>query len=169
MEPGHPRGHAGAVDAIVVVDQVPGMLAPGRGLDQLAPDPGRGGVSGHVEVEQAAGGPPGIFPQLADELQLTAQANAVRERWIGSVRREALAWLLSTGERHLWQVLSEYVNHYNVARPHRSLWLRAPLGGEDSGQPIGEVVCRSGLGGLLHEYCVRRRDPRTDFLHPTPR
>ena len=30
------------------------MLAPGRGLDHLAPDPGRGRVGGHLEVEQAA-------------------------------------------------------------------------------------------------------------------
>jgi putative transposase len=80
------------------------------------------------------------------------RANAVCERWIGSARHEALDWWLITGERHLWQVLSEYVEHYNVARPHRSLGLRAPLGGEDSGQPTGEVVCRSRLGGLLHEY-----------------
>jgi putative transposase len=80
------------------------------------------------------------------------RANAVCERWIGSARREALDWLLITGERHLRQVLSEYVEHYNLARPHRSLGLRAPLGEEDSGQPIGEVVRRSRLGGLLHEY-----------------
>jgi putative transposase len=80
------------------------------------------------------------------------RANAACERWIGSVHREALDWLLIAGERHLWQVLSEYVQHYNLARPHRSLGLRAPLGEEDSGQPIGEVVCRSRLGGLLHEY-----------------
>ncbi len=55
------------------------------------------------------------------------RANAVCEGWIGSARREALDWLLIAGERHLWQVLSEYVEHYNVARPHRSLGLRAPM------------------------------------------
>jgi hypothetical protein len=53
-EPGDPSGEVGAVDAIAVVDQVAGVLAPGRGLDHLAPDPGRGRMSGHVEVEQAA-------------------------------------------------------------------------------------------------------------------
>jgi len=36
------------------MDQVAGLLAPGRGLDHLAPDPRRGRVGGHVEVEQAA-------------------------------------------------------------------------------------------------------------------
>jgi putative transposase len=80
------------------------------------------------------------------------RANAVCERWIGSARREALDWLLIAGERHLGRVLSEYVEHYNLARPHRSLGLRAPLAGEEAGQPLGEVVCRSRLGGLLREY-----------------
>jgi hypothetical protein len=36
------------------MDQVAGVLAPGRGLDHLAPDPSGGGVGGHVEVKQAA-------------------------------------------------------------------------------------------------------------------
>jgi putative transposase len=76
----------------------------------------------------------------------------VCERWIGSARREALDRLLIAGERHLGRVLSEYVEHYNLARPHRSLGLRAPLVGEEAAQPMGEVVCRSRLGGLLNEY-----------------
>ena len=39
--------------AFAVVDQVR-RVAPGRGLDHLAPDPGGGRVGGHAEVEQAA-------------------------------------------------------------------------------------------------------------------
>jgi putative transposase len=81
------------------------------------------------------------------------RANAVCERWIGSARREALDFLLLiTCDRHLQRVLAEYIEHYNLARPHRSLGLRAPLGEEDPGRPIGKVVCRSRVGGLLHEY-----------------
>jgi putative transposase len=60
--------------------------------------------------------------------------------------------MLITGERHLGRVLTEYVEHYNLARPHRSLGLRAPLGREEPGRPIGRVVCRSRLGGPLREY-----------------
>src|SRR5215472_4342720 len=52
-QPGDAGGEADAVDAIAVVDQEPGVLAPGRGLDHLAPDPGGGRVGGHVEVAQA--------------------------------------------------------------------------------------------------------------------
>ena len=49
------------------------------------------------------------------------RANAIAERWIASARRECLDRMLITGERHLRLVLSEYVDHYNVHRPHRTL------------------------------------------------
>jgi transposase len=48
-------------------------------------------------------------------------ANAVAERWVGSVRRECLDQLLIVGCRQLVGVLGVYVEHYNRHRPHRSL------------------------------------------------
>jgi putative transposase len=48
-------------------------------------------------------------------------ANAVAERWVGSVRRECLDQLLIVGYRQLAGVLRVYVEHYNRHRPHRSL------------------------------------------------
>src|SRR5207248_9706594 len=45
------------------------------------------------------------------------RANAHAERWVGTVRRECLDWLLIVGRRHLEQVLREYADHYNTARP----------------------------------------------------
>jgi len=81
------------------------------------------------------------------------QANAFAERWVGSVRRECLDWLLITGDRHLRHVLREYADHYNAARPHRSLRLLPPLGppaGHDIGQGI--IRRRERLSGVLHEY-----------------
>src|SRR3712207_8401395 len=35
------------------------------------------------------------------------RANAVAERWVGTVRRDCLDWLLILGQRHLEQVLGE--------------------------------------------------------------
>src|SRR3954454_15055385 len=49
------------------------------------------------------------------------RANAIAERWIGTVRRECLDHMLITGRRHLAAVLREFVDHYNTHRPHRSL------------------------------------------------
>ena len=79
-------------------------------------------------------------------------ANCYAERWVGSVRRECLDWLIILGRRHLERVLSEYVDHYNGARPHRGLQLHAPNGEFKAVPARGEVECHSRLGGLLHEY-----------------
>jgi putative transposase len=81
------------------------------------------------------------------------KANAIAERWVGTVRRECLDWLLITGERHLRQVLREYATHYNGARPHRACGLHPPLGPPSPpANPGGAVYRRDRLGGLLHEY-----------------
>jgi putative transposase len=80
------------------------------------------------------------------------QANAFADRWVGTVRRECLDWLLITGERHLRHALREYADHYNVARPHRALRLCPPL---PRGQPltsVGPVLRHDRLGRQLHEY-----------------
>ena len=57
------------------------------------------------------------------------RANAIAERFIGTLRRECLDHLLITGPRHLDVVLREYVQHFNTHRPHRSLDQRPPAGG----------------------------------------
>ena len=49
------------------------------------------------------------------------RANAIAERFIGTLRRECLDHLLITGPRHLDVVLREYLQHFNTHRPHRSL------------------------------------------------
>jgi putative transposase len=49
------------------------------------------------------------------------KANAFAERWVGTVRRELLDWLLIVSRRQLEHVLRIYVDHYNTHRPHRAL------------------------------------------------
>jgi putative transposase len=83
-------------------------------------------------------------------------ANAIAERWVGTVRRECLDHLLIAGRRQLLRVLHLYVRHYNRHRPHRSLDLSAPERSER--QAIAEppaakqIHRRDVLGGLIHEY-----------------
>jgi putative transposase len=81
------------------------------------------------------------------------RANAIAERFIGTLRRECLDHLLITGPRHLDIVLREYVQHFNTHRPHRSLDQRPPAGGSPprSGAAI-HALRRVRLGGLLDEY-----------------
>jgi transposase InsO family protein len=85
------------------------------------------------------------------------KANAVAERWIRTVRRECLDWLLIVSRRHLERVLRIYEKHYNHQRPHRSLDLQAPM--PPASQPSmcsrrgpRDVRRRDRLGGLIHEY-----------------
>jgi putative transposase len=82
------------------------------------------------------------------------RANAIAERWISSARRECLDRMLITGERHLRLVLGEYIEHYNVHRPHRTL-SQAPPAGRDrppTMDPNVRVLRRDRLGGLIREY-----------------
>jgi putative transposase len=83
----------------------------------------------------------------------TPRANARCERWVSSVRRECLDWLLILNRRHLEAVLAEYVEHYNWHRPHRSLQLRAPRGPNALPKVTGgQVVRRTRVQGLINEY-----------------
>ena len=46
------------------------------------------------------------------------RANAIAERWIGSLRRELPDRTLIVNRRHLERVLAVYLDHYNTHRPH---------------------------------------------------
>jgi len=81
------------------------------------------------------------------------RANAIAERFIGTLRRECLDHVLIAGRRHLTAVLSEYVRHYNAHRPHRSLHQHPPAGGmPPHSAAASRVLRRDRLGGLIHEY-----------------
>jgi hypothetical protein len=80
------------------------------------------------------------------------RANAFAERWVGTIRRECLDWLLVLGPRHLEQAVREYLRHYNATRPHRALRLRPPLPRRQPAKPGGPVLRHDRLGGVLHEY-----------------
>ncbi len=82
------------------------------------------------------------------------RANAYAERWVGTVRRELLDWMLIFGCRQLRYVLGVYVDHYNVHRPHRALGQAPPLGPGEPAivGPAERVIRRDRLSGLIHEY-----------------
>ena len=80
------------------------------------------------------------------------RANSHIERQIGSTRRECLDWLLILNRRHLERVLTEWLEHYNTARPHRGLDLQTPIARSDRVVRSGPVRCDERLGGLLREY-----------------
>jgi putative transposase len=87
------------------------------------------------------------------------RANAICERMIGTMRREVLDRLLNVNENHLRQVLTEYLLHYNTARPHRALGQLAPAQADtEPPEPINlaehRIRRKQILGGLTHEYQI---------------
>jgi|NGEPerStandDraft_6_1074524.scaffolds.fasta_scaffold46155_2 putative transposase len=48
------------------------------------------------------------------------RANAFADRFVGTVRRECFDRMLVFHRGHLERILSEFVDHYNNHRPHRS-------------------------------------------------
>ena len=86
------------------------------------------------------------------------RANAICERIIGTLRRELLDRLLIVNEHHLRQVLTEYLQHYNTARPHRALGQLPPAQADTRPPQINlaehRIRRKQVLGGLTHEYQV---------------
>jgi len=80
------------------------------------------------------------------------RANAYAERWVRSVRAECLDWILIWNRRHLEQVLSAHVDHYNRARPHRGIGLEVPVAPDKVPPCTGPIERVDVLGGLIHEY-----------------
>jgi hypothetical protein len=81
------------------------------------------------------------------------RANAIAERWIGSLRRELLDRILIVNRWQLEHVLTIFVDHYNTHRPHRALD-QAPPARTTALHPPDEgavVHRRQRLGGLINE------------------
>jgi hypothetical protein len=83
-------------------------------------------------------------------------ANAFAERWVGTIRRDCLDWLLIASRRQLEHILRVYTEHYNTHRPHRALGLKPPTPGPRlqlvGANPPDQIRRRERLGGLIREY-----------------
>jgi len=89
------------------------------------------------------------------------QANAYCERFIGTVRRECLDWMIPLNERHLRSILAEWISHYNGERPHSALGPGLP--NDPTHQTAltvhripttHRVAASARLGGLHHHYLL---------------
>ena len=85
------------------------------------------------------------------------KANAICERFLGSVKWECLDHVLVLNQYQLKRILKEYQDYYNQQRPHQGIEQRIP-GKVDENQPApnyhlkGEVVSTPVLNGLFHNY-----------------
>jgi transposase InsO family protein len=91
--------------------------------------------------------------EILKSAQQTPRMNAHTERFIRTARAECTDRLLIYNEQHLRHVLAKYAEHYNPARPHRALQLRAPSDDPDV-IPLHaqRIESRDALDGLIHEY-----------------
>jgi putative transposase len=121
-----------------------GFLAPGQ---YLIHDRDRKYCSVFQHTIEAAGVTRVLLPARSPNL------NAYAERWVRSVKNEALSRLILFGERSLQHALTEYVAHYHAERPHQGkdnvLLFPVPTQGRGGDGPI---QCQERLGGLLKYY-----------------
>jgi putative transposase len=80
------------------------------------------------------------------------RANAFAERFVRTAREGCLDHLLIVSRRHLKSVLTEYVRHYNQARPHRGLHLAQPIPPDNTPRTDAPIHRRDVLGDVIHEY-----------------
>ncbi len=78
-------------------------------------------------------------------------ANAICERFVGSLRRECLDHMLVLNQKHLNVITRDYVEYYNKSRPHQGLAQRIPIPPDDP-PASGKVIALPVLGGLHHDY-----------------
>ena len=76
-------------------------------------------------------------------------ANAVAERWVGTLRRACVHHIIPLNARHLQRIVQAFVADSNETRPHRPLALHPPAGPR-APQRHGRVVAPPMLGGLQH-------------------
>ena len=82
-------------------------------------------------------------------------ANAFAERWIGTLRRELLDRTIIWNQRQLEHLVTDYIDHYNAHRPHRSLNQRLPASTKPpnaNGQQQLRIIRAARCGGLINEY-----------------
>lgn len=102
----------------------------------------------------------GAFHRQARALQIEQVLTAPRSPWqnphaervIGSARRECINHVIVLGENHLRRVLKRYVNYYNSARTHLSLYKDSPETRPIQSTDQGRIVQIPRVGGLHHEY-----------------
>ena len=76
--------------------------------------------------------------------------NTLAERFVGSIRREALDYYLLISEKQVINILREYIDYYNSKRPHQGIDQQIPMGYKP--QINGGVFKIPILSGLCHHY-----------------
>jgi len=92
---------------------------------------------------KASGVEPIVLPPRSPNL------NAHCERFVRSIKEEALAQMVMLGERSLYYAIQQYLAHYHHERTHQGLDNQLIAPEPEQNYQGGAVVRRDRLGGLL--------------------
>jgi hypothetical protein len=79
-------------------------------------------------------------------------SNAHCERFVRSIKEEALSRMIFIGEGSLCYAIHHYMAHYHSERNHQGLENQLIAPEPEVGGQTGQVVRREHLGGLLSYY-----------------
>jgi putative transposase len=100
-------------------------------------------LHGFDQMLRTSGVKPVVLPPRSPNL------NAYCERFVRSIKEEALHQMIVIGEASLRYVLQSYLAHYHQERNHQGLNNQLMTPEPGVGRQSGGVVCRERLGGLL--------------------
>ena len=96
---------------------------------------------------KASGVEPVVLPPRSPNL------NAHCERFVRSIKEEALAQMVVLGERALYDAIQQYLAHYHHERNHQGKGNVLLFPSSSQKHPrAGPMQCRERLGGLLKYY-----------------
>ena len=110
----------------------------------------RDGKYGEVFARVAKGG----SIEIVKTRYRAPRANAICERFLGSVKRECMDHQLILTEGRLYRVIKEYVAFFNVARPYEGINQKIPGRNAASGEEKreGTIIGLPVLNALHNDY-----------------
>ena len=98
------------------------------------------------EILKDAGCEPLLLPPRSPDL------NAHIERFMKSLKSEALSRMIFFAEVSLTRAVVAYLEHYHAERNHQGIGNELINPGDEVGRKSGEIKCRERLGGMLKYY-----------------
>ena len=99
-----------------------------------------------LDILSDEGAEPLLLPPRSPNL------NAYIERFMKSLKSEALSRMIFFGEKSLRRAVTAILEHYHSERNHQGLDNQLIEPGDAVGQGAGKIECRERLGGLLKYY-----------------
>jgi transposase InsO family protein len=98
------------------------------------------------EILKNEGSEPVLLPPKSPNL------NAHLERFMRSIKDEALSRIIFFGERSLRNAIRSFLAHYHAERNHQGLGNKIIDVGDEAGNATGKIQYRERLGGMLRYY-----------------